>query len=123
LIGNANHEKANPTPLAGGAEFDLQDWLSWIDNSIRRETAARKLAAVTLDCDPCDRLDLLEMLHEAFRAGSPLPAFGSIMAEASDWADWASPAERKAYALACFNRMPARDQSAFLEYVQGRRAA
>ena len=44
-------------------------------------------------------------------------------AEAAFWADTASPAERKAYCLATFNRMPLNEQMAFLDYVQGRSAA
>lgn len=116
-------ENVAPIPLADGTGADLQDWLSWIDDNIRREVAARNLAAAALDCDPSDRLELLERMHDALRRGFPIAAFGRVMDEASFWADHASPAERKAYALACFNRMPARDQAAFLEYVQGRSAA
>jgi uncharacterized membrane protein len=116
-------ESITPISRAGGTGAEMQDWLSWVDNNIRREVAARNLAAAALDCDPSDRLELLERLHEALRRGFPITAFGSVMDEAAFWADGASPAERKAYALACFNRMPARDQTAFLEYVQGRSAA
>lgn len=116
-------ENKTPALLADGTGANIQDWLSWVDDSIRREVAARDLAAATLDCDPSDRLELLELLHETLRRGFPITAFGSVMDEAAFWADGASPAERKAYCLACFNRMPARDQAAFLEYVQGRSAA
>ncbi|WP_306752715.1 hypothetical protein [Paracoccus actinidiae] len=116
-------ENITPIPLGDGTGADLQDWLSWVDDNTRREVAARNLAAATLDCDPSDRLELLELLHKALRRGFPITAFGSVMDEAAFWADGASPAERKAYCLACFNRMPARDQAAFLDYVQGRSAA
>lgn len=118
-------ESITPISHAGGtgAGADLQDWLSWVDDNTRREVAAGNLAAATLNCDPSDRLELLELLHEALRRGFPITAFGSVMDEAAFWADGASPAERKAYCLACFNRMPARDQAAFLDYVQGRSAA
>lgn len=113
----------SPSALAGATGADIQDWLSWIDHNIRREAAARNLAAATLDCDPSDRLELLERFHDALRPGFPITAFGSVMAEAAFWADTASPAERKAYTLACFNRMPLHEQMAFLDYVQGRSAA
>ena len=116
-------ENITPVPPACGTGVDIQDWLSWIDHNIRREVAARNLAAATLDCEPSDRLELLERFYDVLRPGFPIVAFDSLMAEAAFWADRASPAERKAYALACFNRMPARDQAAFLDYVQGRSAA
>jgi len=50
------------------------------------------------------------------------PLFG-FMDEAAHWADMACTAELKAYALACFNRMPPADQAAFMSHVQGRTAA
>lgn len=113
----------SPSALAGAAGADIQDWLDWIDDNIRWEVGARKLAVAILHCDPSHRLELLERFYDALRPGFPIIAFDSLMAEAAFWADRASPAERKAYALACFNRMPARDQAAFLDYVQGRSAA
>ncbi|VDS10019.1 hypothetical protein PARHAE_03229 [Paracoccus haematequi] len=116
-------ENIAPISHAGGTGADIQDWLSWIDDNIRREVAARNLADAVLDCDPLDRLEMLEQCYDALRPGFPIIAMNSLMVEASFWADRASPAERKAYALACFNRMPARDQAAFLDYVQGRSAA
>ena len=39
------------------------------------------------------------------------------------WAEVASPRERKAYCLACFEAMSERDQQAFLAYIDGRMAA
>ena len=113
----------SPSALAGASGADIQDWLSWIDNNIRREVAARSLADAALNCDPGDRLELLEQFHDALRPGFPITSFGGVMAEATFWADNASPAERKAYCLATFNRMSARDQAAFLQHVQGRSAA
>lgn len=116
-------QSKDPEALAGASGADIQDWLVWIDDNLNREKAARHFAVTVARLAPEDRLAFLEIAHEAIRAGCPSVPFGSVMDEARDWADWASPSERKAYALACFNRMPSRDQSAFLEYVQGRRAA
>ena len=42
---------------------------------------------------------------------------GRVMSEASFWADMASRAELKAYALACWQRMPAEDRVAFIDYL------
>lgn len=52
-------------------------------------------------------------------AGWPVPPLLSIMDEACGWADYAARAERKAYALACYTRMPQTDRAAFLAYVTG----
>ena len=116
-------ENENPGALAGATGDDLKDWLSWIDHNIRRELTARALMEAVLACDPDDRLDLLERFYEALRPGFPITAFGSVMDEAMFWADHASPAERKAYTLACFNRMSPADQSSFLNYVQQKEGA
>jgi hypothetical protein len=108
----------NPGALAGATGADLKDWLSWVDHNIRREAAARALMEAVLACDPDDRILLMERFIEALRPGQPITAFASIMSEASFWADMASTAELKAYALACYNRMSAADRSAFLGYVK-----
>lgn len=71
-----------------------------------------------LDCDPGDRLELLERFYDALCPGFPIVPLDSLMAEAALWADSASPAERKAYALTCYNRLAPADQAAFLAYVQ-----
>ena len=52
----------------------------------------------------------------------PIPPFAGILAEARDWASFASFAELEAYALACFERMAPERQAAFLTYAQRRRA-
>ncbi len=45
------------------------------------------------------------------------------MAEASFWADTATPAEHAAYALAAFNRLRPEGQAAFLRHVGARAGA
>lgn len=116
-------QKECPGTLAGATGADVQEWLSWIDHNIERENAAREFALALLKCDPADRLELLEVSIEALRPGWPVPPFGRVMDEASFWADMASRAERKAYMLACFERLSVRDQSGFLAYAQRRSAA
>ena len=86
-------------------------------------TPTRAFVDALFDMDPADRLPLIEIVLDDLRAGQPVPSFMGIMAEASHWADWASRAELKAYALACFRRMAPADQRAFLDHVQGRAAA
>lgn len=121
LTGDYTNE--NPGALAGATGADLHSWLEWVDLNIQREAAARSLMEAVLACDPRDRIPLMERFIEAMRPGQPVPAFDSVMAEAAFWADMASTAELKAYALACYSRMSASDQQAFLGYVQGRAAA
>jgi len=76
-----------------------------------------------IELDPTDAATVAEMfLHDDF-AGPPVPAFYGVMAEATFWADMASPAEHAAYALACFNMTAPARQSAFLGHVQRRAAA
>lgn len=50
-------------------------------------------------------------------AGDPLPPFLGGMEDARSWASWASPRELKAYALACFEAMPPKDQAAFFRHI------
>lgn len=113
----------SPSALAGATGADIQEWFSWIDNIIAREDAAIALVQAIADCPAADRLPFLEAMIEALRAGAPIPAFGSVMAEARDWAAWACRAELKAYGLACYEAMSRRDQAAFLAHIERRAAA
>lgn len=49
--------------------------------------------------------------------GDPGPAFLGGMDDARSWAAWASRGELKAYALAAFEAMSARDQAAFYQHI------
>ncbi|MGR3545825.1 MAG: hypothetical protein ACU0DX_01740 [Roseovarius sp.] len=51
-------------------------------------------------------------------AGRPMPACLGGMSTARNWAQAATRAELKAYALASFEAMPPGDQAAFLNHVQ-----
>lgn len=89
-----------------------------LDRNSRREAAARDLAQAIAACDPDDRLEFVEWVHEFLAAGFPIVLMGSVMEEAVFWADRASRAERKAYCLATFKRLSRDDQEAFLQHVQ-----
>jgi len=74
-------------------------------------------------CDARDRVPLMERFIDVMRAGQPTTGFGPIMAEAREWAVWATRAELKAYALAACEAMNGRDQAAFLGHLDRRAAA
>ena len=53
-------------------------------------------------------------------AGTPLPRLMDLMEDAGWWADLATPEERRAYAVACFNRFSQRERDEFRAFVEGR---
>jgi len=72
-------------------------------------------------------LDARDVLHVIDRCGclqgAPLPALDRIEDDARWWADLASPPELRAWLTACFVRLPASEQAAFLESATRRDAA
>ncbi|MGY9046002.1 hypothetical protein P775_17490 [Puniceibacterium antarcticum] len=50
-------------------------------------------------------------------AGAPLPTFLNPMTDARWWASCASRSELKAYALAAYEAMSAKDQTAFFRHI------
>lgn len=89
-------------------------------SKLRRVTLA---FAILNTLDRNDRAAIVSHCQETDAVGSPLPTFWKPMPDANFWADLATKPELEAYALASFNRMSPRRQSAFLEFVQGRAAA
>lgn len=49
--------------------------------------------------------------------GDPLPPFLGGMEDARHWASYATEAELKAYALACYEAMAHRNQAAFFQHI------
>ncbi len=86
-----------------------------------RERVARAWVALRA----LDTPEEAEMVAKAVlrSAGYPLPTFMNPMPEARYWASLASLNERKAYALASYEALPASEQAAFLDHVQGERRA
>lgn len=62
--------------------------------------------------------DRMADLGEILTVGAPIAPLFNAMEQARFWADLATRNELKAYALACFNRLPPTDQAAFLRHVQ-----
>lgn len=88
-----------------------------------RFIAATALCLAIRDCHPADAAVVLSAALEELSVGTPIAALDSVMAEARLWAEWATPAELKAYALASYEAMPGRDQAAFLAHVSPRAVA
>jgi len=91
-----------------------------------RAASPRWRAAVAwgalIEMDPPDAAEVAALFLPDDGAGPPIPAFAGVMAEASFWAEEASPVELKAYTWACYSRLSAKDQAGFLSHV-GRVAA
>ena len=92
-------------------------------SALRSTQTATALCHAILACDPTDARQIMAVAYADLSIGMPIAPLTSLMDEADFWADLATVAELKAYCLACFTRLPASDQSAFLAYVQQSRAA
>lgn len=115
-------EKEKPGALAGATGLNSKsanyedDTTQWLDD-------ASRIGAAIDACNPKNRLPLVEMAFEYLCAGAPgFATDQDAMTWARCWAGIASRAERKAYALACFEALAEPDRQAFLAHV-GRAAA
>ena len=117
-------EKENPGALAGATgEHSTAFWDQFQRNTRRSADASRLIDAV-FACDPDDRLWLVEMIFDQLRPHEPdFAPDHHAMIWARGWVQFASRAERKAFALACFEALAEPDRAAFLDYVNGRAAA
>lgn len=77
-------------------------FLDRIEANARREAAGRDLINAALNCG-ADAAQLLEIIHAHLSPGQPMPNPYGLMPEAREWA---STAENKAYALACYEALP-----------------
>ncbi len=99
-------------------EDDVEDWCSLIAILEARLSSSERgcLAATTLAAADDDQFwPIIETAVPARLAGQPLPMFLDLDAEARWWADLASPGELRAWLVACFVRLSASEQAAFLE--------
>lgn len=93
--------------------------LSLLNGPARLTIAAGALMA--LDAEPAE--ELAEAVLADVRRGAPVPPFGELAAEARDWAAFASPAEREAYAAAALYRLPPARRRAILAAIERRERA
>lgn len=97
-------------------------FLDRIEENARRQAAGRDLINAALNCG-ADSARFLEIIHAHLSPGHPIPNPYGLLGGAREWAGWASTAENKAYALACFEALPPADQAAFLRHVSQEVAA
>ena len=112
-------ENESPEDRAGSTGADQLGISFKTEEYRKRAEASTALCLAIAQCEPEDAAPILEAALLSMTAGWPVPPLLSLMEEACTWADFATGAERKAYALACHTRMPATDRAAFLAYVTG----
>jgi hypothetical protein len=89
------------------------------DHRLRVERAATLCLAIA-DCQPEEAAPILwAALDDFHRQGLPASPLTNLMTHATAWADWASEAELKAYAVAAARRMTPATREAFLVYMRG----
>ncbi len=116
-------EMETPEALAGATGAKSIELASFRSEEYRsRAVAASALGSAIAECDPADACILMEaaLADLLSQRMPPAPFLGGVMDAARCWAGWASANEHKAFALACFERLSAADQRAFLAHVGGR---
>lgn len=108
----------DPGARSGATEVDMQSERDCCNYIHRDPATTRRFSDALVQFDPDDRLEVLEDAHDFLRAGMPIVLFGSVMEEATFWADRASRVERKAYCLASYKRLSEADRKAFLSYIR-----
>jgi hypothetical protein len=103
---------------------DQNGWWGLVTVLRARLTRVERVSIAFVALKSLDRDDALLTAEAALGgAGQPIAPLFNYMDEATFWADMAEPDELDAYCLASFKSMAPGRQAAFLEYVQGRRAA
>ena len=89
-----------------------------------RQPPEKRMAHALAALVACEGGDIRHVCTAALGgAGTPIAPFLSYMDEASFWADMATPDELKAYSVACYLRLSARDRMAFHDWTDRRAAA
>lgn len=121
---NADHQRASNMLGYALALNDLDTWMGTVQ-VLKKRLSDHELAALSFAALKAQKPEHAAMTAEAVFGlfATPAPPLISAMEEASNWADHAEPGYVKACVLAGYNRMPPKDQAAFLSFVQGRKAA
>ena len=88
----------------------------------RFEVNERKtiVAIASLSLDASDAIECVEAAVSEIHFGLPLPSLTSHVDDAIWWAENASPAELRAYALACFIQMSKNEKQKFIIHLNRR---
>lgn len=130
-------ETAAPTGIGSGGKITKAAGLRSEEYSQSDLAAITKwkaaFARILVACRAFNELEaeeqriFAERLHDLMQAGEPIPPFDDVMAEARDWASWASGAELRAYAVACWEQFADHQRQRFLAWAlrpsNGREAA
>jgi hypothetical protein len=121
-LSNRSADAGKEKPGASGNATGLNqiDLAIKAQDYIKNRETATALCHAILDCDPADACEILAVAYGDLRAGMPIAPLEGLISEARVWAEFATTAELKAYALACYTRLSAGDQAAFLRHVGGR---
>lgn len=115
--------KENPGNAGGRSGADVQSTITSGEDNPGLPTYATAFVEAVVGLPPEDRLPLLEIAVDHFRAAEPIPPLFSYMQEARSWASLACRGELKAYCAACWERLSPEDQSAFRTFITQERAA
>ncbi len=121
------HDRHKRVARTLGFALTLHDgpaWAAFTAIAAARLTVAERAAmagAALLALDPDEAEGVIQHLFTG--AGYPLPALLAPLPEARIWAAAANQSELKAYALAAFEAMPTRGQSAFCRHITAERRA
>ena len=113
--GNAAKESPAAGDAANGAV--VQSTILNHDNTPNLPGYATAFIDAVTNLPRKDRLPVLELAVDHYRAGQPIPPLMGVMDEARHWASWANRHEIKAYAPACIERMNPADLAALIGWA------
>jgi hypothetical protein len=121
-LSNPDQHQKNEHPGAlAGASGAKRDEIGVSDASYRlRIEWANTLRFVIRECHPVDAALILSEELQRLSGGAPLPPLLKALEEAQRWAEFATPVEHKAYAMACYEAMPGKTQAGFRAYLASR---
>ncbi len=128
------NETAAPTGIGSGGENakagsspgELYHRANPPASAARTSALARVLAAVFAfnQLEAEEQHIFAEKIYGLMQAGEPVPPFDlDVMAEARDWASWASNVELRAYAAACWEHLPAGQRNRFIAWATAPRSS
>lgn len=113
----SNNQNENPDALAGAIGANTIVEIGCTNNTLNLPPEATAFVNAVAGLPREDRLPVLELAVDHYRAGQPIPPLMGYMDEARHWASWANRNEIKAYAAACIERMNPADLAALIGWA------